>query len=79
MSGSHFPSELFIARFTQSSGILMPELIERVLAHLILPSLSKSNCLLSSRQASVQPNDHSIGLSNVKHKSGGLQTILWKK
>jgi len=42
MSGSHFPSELFIARFTQSHGIEMPWSIERVLAHLILPSLSKS-------------------------------------
>ena len=48
----------------------MPRSIERVLAHLILPSLSKSKGLLSSRQATVQPNDNSIGFLNVKHKSG---------
>jgi hypothetical protein len=46
----------------------MPRSIERVLAHLILPSLSKSYCLLSSRQATVEPNDHSIGFLNVKDK-----------
>jgi len=56
----------------------MPELIERVLAHLILPSLSKSKGLLSSRQATVQPNDNSIRTSIVKQKSwvsGGGQAL----
>jgi hypothetical protein len=56
----------------------MPKLIERVLAHLILPSLSKSYGLLSSRQASVEPNDHSIASLNVKHKSGSWLKRLWK-
>jgi len=56
----------------------MPKLIERVLAHLILPSLSKSYGLLSSRQASVEPNDHSIAFLNVKHKSGSWWKGLWK-
>src|SRR5258705_7466767 len=54
----------------------MPRSIERVLAHLILPSLSKSYCLLSSRQATVQPDDNSISSLNVKHKSGAA---LWKR
>ena len=54
------------------------ELIERVLAHLILPSLSKSKGLLSSRQANVQPSNYSIGFLNVKHKSACLSAALWK-
>jgi hypothetical protein len=48
--------------------------IERVLAHLILPSLSKSKGLLSSRQATVQPSNYSIGSLNVKDKSARLLT-----
>ena len=54
----------------------MPRSIERVLAHLILPSLSKSEGLLSSRQATVQPNDNSIGSLNVKDKSQGALSSI---
>jgi hypothetical protein len=43
MSDPKFPSELFIARFTQSLSAYTLKSIERVLAHLISPSLSKSN------------------------------------
>ena len=42
MSDQSFPSELFIARFTHFLDAYAPKSIERVLAHLILPSLSKS-------------------------------------
>jgi len=53
MSDPSIPSELFIARFTQSLNAEALKLIERVLAHLILPSLSKSFYPLSSRRATV--------------------------
>jgi hypothetical protein len=78
MSGSHFPSELFIARFTQSFSTEMLKSIERVLAHLILPSLSKSKGLLSSRQATVQPSNYSIGSLNVKDKCSVVMAVMWK-
>jgi hypothetical protein len=76
--GPGFPSELFNRSIHSIFGIFMPKLIERVLAHLILPSLSKSDGLLSSRQANLQPNEDSICILNVKHQPRNSLLALWK-
>src|SRR5258707_9283690 len=68
MSDPSFPSELFIARFTQSPGAYAPKLIERVLAHLILPSLSKSISPCPAGGYRLACN-YSIAFLIVKHKS----------
>jgi hypothetical protein len=78
MSDLKFPKRTFYRSIHSTLGTCMPKLIERVLAHLILPSLSKSKGLLSSRQANVQPTDHSIRILNVKHKRATLVAGLWK-